>query len=82
MLPGGVGVEIDRSAWTVPPIFRLIQEHGGVDEMEMYRVFNMGVGLVVLVASEQVEQALTALPEAVIIGEAVAWDERRPRVRL
>jgi phosphoribosylformylglycinamidine cyclo-ligase len=81
VLPGGVGVEIDPSAWTVPPIFRLIQAHGGVDEMEMYRVFNMGIGLVVLVALEQVEQALTTLPEAVVIGEAIAWDAGSPRVR-
>jgi phosphoribosylamine--glycine ligase/phosphoribosylformylglycinamidine cyclo-ligase len=82
VLPDGIGVEIDRSAWTVPPIFHLIQERGSVDEMEMYRVFNMGIGLVMLVSPEQVEGALTALPEAIVIGNAAAWDGHSPRVRL
>ena len=58
MLPAGIGVRIDRAAWQVPAIFRLIQERGHVDEMEMYRVFNMGIGMVLLVAPEQVEQAM------------------------
>jgi phosphoribosylformylglycinamidine cyclo-ligase len=83
VLPEGVGVHLDRSAWEIPPIFRLIQERGQVDEIEMYQVFNMGIGLVLLVSPEEVDQALTVLgDEAVVIGQAVSWDERQHRVRL
>jgi phosphoribosylformylglycinamidine cyclo-ligase len=83
VLPDGVGAAIDRGAWEVPTIFRLIQDRGGVDEMEMYHVFNMGVGMVVIVAEDQVDRALEALgEEGVVIGEAVAWDGQGPRVSL
>ena len=83
VLPAGIGVRIDRTAWQVPTIFRLIQERGHVDEMEMYRVFNMGIGIVLLVSPEQVEQALAILQgEAVVIGQAVPWDESAPRVKI
>jgi phosphoribosylformylglycinamidine cyclo-ligase len=77
-----VGVEIDRAAWEVPAIFRLIETRGAIGEREMYRVFNMGIGLVVLVAPEEVEQALASVQEAVVIGQTIAWDERGPRVRI
>ncbi|RLC58514.1 MAG: phosphoribosylformylglycinamidine cyclo-ligase, partial [Chloroflexota bacterium] len=83
VLPPGVGVRIDRAAWAVPTIFRLIQERGRVHEVEMYRVFNMGIGLVLLVAADEVDRALDALSgEAVVIGETVPWDGSGPRVRL
>ncbi len=83
VLPEGVGVHLDRSAWEVPPIFRLIRERGQVDEMEMYRVFNMGIGLVLLLSPDEVSQALAVLgDEALVIGQAVAWDESQDRVRL
>lgn len=83
VLPPGVGARIDRTAWEVPAIFRMIQERGHVEEMEMYRVFNMGIGLVLLVATEDVQRVLDALPgEAVAIGEAVLWDGSEHRVCL
>lgn len=83
VLPPGIGVRIDRSAWDAPTIFRLIQRRGKVDEEEMYRVFNMGIGLVLLVAMEEVDRVLETLPgEAVVIGEAIPWDEGESRVRL
>ncbi len=52
---------IDRSAWTVPPLFEFIQERGGVDPDEMYRVFNMGIGMVAFVRPADVMPALRAL---------------------
>jgi phosphoribosylamine--glycine ligase/phosphoribosylformylglycinamidine cyclo-ligase len=82
VLPADVGVHIDRSTWKTPAIFELIQEWGHVDEMEMYRVFNMGIGMVLVVAPEQVNLALNVLKKAVVIGRAVPWDESTPRVRL
>jgi len=50
VLPRGLGARILRSAWTVPPLFRLIQKGGGVSDEEMFRTFNMGIGMVVVVA--------------------------------
>jgi phosphoribosylamine--glycine ligase/phosphoribosylformylglycinamidine cyclo-ligase len=83
VLPEGVGAHIDRSSWDVPTIFRIIQRRGRVDEMEMYRVFNMGVGMVLIVSEGQVDRALEVLGgEGMVIGEAAAWDGDGARVRL
>lgn len=49
VLPEGLGAEVDRSAWEVPPVFRTMQEAGRVARNEMDRVFNMGVGMIVVV---------------------------------
>ena len=48
ILPEGCSAEINRSAWEVPPLFEWLSRKGEVDGLEMYRVFNMGVGLVVI----------------------------------
>jgi phosphoribosylformylglycinamidine cyclo-ligase len=48
VLPEGLGVVIDRSTWTPQPIFALMQRIGGVEDVEMHRTFNMGVGLVLI----------------------------------
>ena len=83
VLPEGVGVRLDRSAWDVPAIFRVIQQRGNVAEGEMYHVFNMGVGMVVIVPPEQVDLTLAALDEgATVIGEVVAWSGDGPQVQL
>jgi phosphoribosylformylglycinamidine cyclo-ligase len=82
VLPDGVAVEIDTTAWDVPPIFRVIQERGNVSEREMFRVYNMGIGLVVIVDSADVPVALDTLPETRVIGKTVAWERSGPRVHL
>ncbi len=71
VLPEGLAVRIDRTAWQVPPIFELIQETGNVLDDEMFRVFNMGIGLVAIAAGTDVEKITSLAPEAVIIGEVV-----------
>jgi len=48
ILPQGTGVEIDKNSWPVLPVFKLMQEIGSVSEAEMFRTFNMGVGMVVV----------------------------------
>lgn len=53
ILPGGVRARIDRRKWTVPPIFRFLQEHGAVPDEEMLRAFNMGIGLIVGCSPEE-----------------------------
>ncbi|MCK4299111.1 MAG: phosphoribosylformylglycinamidine cyclo-ligase [Planctomycetes bacterium] len=50
VLPPGCAARIKRGSWPVPPIFGLVQRVGGVDEEEMYRVFNMGIGMVLIVS--------------------------------
>jgi phosphoribosylformylglycinamidine cyclo-ligase len=59
ILPEGVGVTIARETWPVLPVFKLMQELGHVPDAEMYRTFNMGVGMVVICASED-KQAITS----------------------
>ena len=72
-LPSYCQVTVERRNWGVPPIFNLIQEKGNIDTSEMHRTFNMGIGMVLIVAKEigmQVEERLNELGEnAWIIGE-------------
>ena len=83
ILPEGVGVTIERVAWRVPPLFQLIQREGRIDRDEMYRVFNMGIGMVVIVAPGDVMNTLALVGgEAHLIGRARAWEEGTPRVAL
>ena len=79
-LPEGLGATIRLGSWPVPPIFKLIQERGSVPAAEMYRVFNMGIGMVIFVAREQVEVLQAVLPEETwVIGELT---EGQKEVRL
>ncbi len=64
VLPKSVNAEIDRSAWEVPTIFKFIQNQGKVDRDEMYRVFNMGIGFVVIVAKRDLVKATNILKAA------------------
>jgi phosphoribosylformylglycinamidine cyclo-ligase len=61
VLPKAVNAEIDRSAWEVPTIFKFIQNQGKVDRDEMYRVFNMGIGYVVILPKNQLTKATNIL---------------------
>jgi len=64
ILPEGTAAAIDRSTWTVPPLFRLLQDRGGIADEEMFRAFNMGIGLVIVCAAEQASRAVDALTRA------------------
>ncbi|MBI3160110.1 MAG: phosphoribosylamine--glycine ligase [Chloroflexi bacterium] len=77
ILPDGLTARVDLGAWEVPPIFRLIQRLGCVAETEMYRVFNMGIGMVAVVAQEHVTRLLGDLGEGIAIGEVVPGKEVR-----
>ena len=55
-LPEHLAVEVDGNAWNMPEIFRLLQEWGNVDWHEMYRTFNMGIGMVLIVSPEDAEK--------------------------
>jgi len=71
VLPKGCRAHIDRHAWTPPPLFSHIQQLGQITEEEMYRVFNMGIGFVVIVAADQ---------ERVAIDRAHALGERAMKI--
>lgn len=77
VLPPGLAVEIDRNAWEVPPIFRLVQRLGKVSDAEMYRVFNMGIGMVVICSPEQATELLKCLPQAKKIGKVIPAKGRK-----
>ncbi|NQT91676.1 MAG: phosphoribosylformylglycinamidine cyclo-ligase [Lentisphaerae bacterium] len=63
ILPDGVTAVIDRKSWKVPALFSFLEETGRVDEEEMYRVFNMGIGFVIIVRRKDVEESLAVLRE-------------------
>jgi phosphoribosylformylglycinamidine cyclo-ligase len=73
VLPEGVKAVIDANSWQRPAIFDWLQEQGNVEDMEMYRTFNNGIGMVIVVAENEVETALSTLNKlgepASLIGE-------------
>ncbi len=71
ILPDGCLARIDTKTWKPLPIFDLIQRAGNVSNEEMYRVFNMGIGLVILVRPDELNRVCEQLPECVCIGEIV-----------
>lgn len=68
VLPDGVNVDIEYGSWPILPVFKLLQEAGGISNNDMFRTFNMGIGMVVIVAEEQAEEA-AAIAEK--LGEKV-----------
>ncbi len=69
VLPEGLGVTLDGSAWTAPPVFAWLRDEGGVSDEEMARTFNCGIGMVTFVADADADAAMILLSEA---GEAPA----------
>jgi phosphoribosylformylglycinamidine cyclo-ligase len=85
VLPDGLGVDFDATAWEVLPIFRLIQRRGAITWDEMARVFNLGIGFVAFVHPTDVERvlALAGAEGARAIGVVRAWNgDETPRVRV
>ena len=80
ILPKGMGAVIDRASWTVPPLFDHLQQLGNVDEDEMLRTFNMGIGLICVVPAEKVKKAKAVLNRAnerhCIIGRVVRGERK------
>jgi phosphoribosylformylglycinamidine cyclo-ligase len=73
VLPPGRRVFIRKNSWPIPPVFGWLQRLGGIDEAEMYRVFNMGIGFVVIAGSYYVDSIIRQLEEdrvrTFVIGE-------------
>jgi phosphoribosylformylglycinamidine cyclo-ligase len=68
VLQPGLVAELDSTSWTLPPLFTWLQQHGGVADAEMHRVFNCGIGMTVIVSQENAAAAIEQLEEA---GEIV-----------
>ncbi len=75
VLPKNCDVVIRKGSWDMLPIFQIIEKKGGVDEAELYQVFNMGIGMTVIVAADKADAILKFVraqkQEAWIIGEVV-----------
>jgi|Deesub1362A_J573_1020465.scaffolds.fasta_scaffold00541_8 phosphoribosylformylglycinamidine cyclo-ligase len=75
ILPGGLAARIRRGSWPVPPVFGLIQDLGGVEEAEMFRTFNMGIGFVLVVPPTEADRVVADLlakgEPTYLIGEVV-----------
>jgi phosphoribosylformylglycinamidine cyclo-ligase len=80
IIPKGMGAVVDRASWTVPPLFAHLQQLGNVEEDEMLRTFNMGIGLIVVIPAEKIKKAKAILNRAnerhCLIGRIVRGDRK------
>ncbi|MBI2868844.1 MAG: hypothetical protein HYX96_03345 [Chloroflexi bacterium] len=82
ILPEGLGVRFDSRSWTAPPVFKLVQDRGKVNRDEMFRVFNMGIGMVIICSPDNAAKIAGTLPEAKPIGEVVHITDRTDAVKI
>ncbi len=79
-IPDGLGAKIDKASVKILPIFDLLAKKGGISERDMFNTFNMGVGMSVVVAKEDVEKSLEILTahgeDAYVIGEIVESEDK------
>lgn len=79
VLPKGIGARIDGKSWTRPEIFAWLQEQGNIEDREMYRTFNCGLGMVLVVDADKAEQCIAELiglgEKAWLIGETVGGSD-------
>ena len=75
MLNENVSLKIDKNAYPILPIFKLIQKEGNIPERDMYNTFNMGIGMAIIVKKEEVQKAIEILEKqgekAYLIGEVI-----------
>lgn len=77
IFPDGLGAVLQRESWPVPPIFSLIQRQGQIPDAEMFHVFNMGLGMLVIVQPAQAELAQKALGADIYqVGEMVEGEKK------
>jgi len=85
IIPDHLGLEIDLSAWEFPAVFNWMQSRGGIDEQEMLRTFNCGIGMVILVAEDSAEEICRILADADEpahhLGKVIERAGAGPRVR-
>lgn len=78
MLPEGIGVEIQLGSWTIPPVFKFLEEKGQLKQEEMFNIFNMGIGMVAVVKKEEADQVMATFEKngekASIIGRVISGE--------
>ena len=74
ILPEGISVEINRGTWPELPIFGMMQRLGNVDEKEMFRTFNMGIGMIVVCTESDTDLVVKNLNESYVIGTVIEGD--------
>ncbi|MBN1572155.1 MAG: phosphoribosylformylglycinamidine cyclo-ligase [Deltaproteobacteria bacterium] len=77
LLPEGLSAVIDTKSWDVPPIFRFIKEAGKIEELEMMRTFNNGIGLALIVPSDEVDKAVSILKKSGESPSVIGGIERK-----
>ena len=81
VLPEGMGAEIDLNAWDLPPVFDWMRKVGGIEEREMLKTFNCGIGMIAVVAEDRAEALRLVLTEAGetvhVLGRVVAGQDIR-----
>jgi phosphoribosylformylglycinamidine cyclo-ligase len=76
ILPTGVGAVINHGTWPVLPIFNRIQSTGQIKSAEMFHVFNMGLGMLIVLSQEQALKAVTVLAgDAFTVGHIISGDQ-------
>ena len=71
VLPEGVGARVHRDSWSLPPVFEWLQTGGNIEELEMMRTFNCGVGMILVVAAEHAAETLSQLDALGLSGWAL-----------
>jgi phosphoribosylformylglycinamidine cyclo-ligase len=81
-LPDSAAARLEAEAWFEPPIFRLVQALGRIDEDEMDRAFNRGLGMVLVVDPAEADRLVAAIAGATVVGEVAPRREGEPAVRV
>ncbi len=81
VLPGDCAIEIDTGAWEIPPLFTLMQNLGNLDDGDMYRTFNMGIGLAIFIPAAAADVTLATIktifgPAAFTVGNVIVGDKK------
>ncbi|MGV0838405.1 phosphoribosylformylglycinamidine cyclo-ligase [Mycolicibacterium thermoresistibile] len=86
VIPNGLSAELDRGTWTPAPVFAMIAQRGRIERAEMERTFNMGVGMVAIVAPEDTDRALAILTarhlDCWVLGTVTKSGKDEPRAQL
>ena len=73
----GLAARLDRKAWQTPPIFATIQSRGEIADGEMFRVFNMGLGMVLACDPSKADRVIENIPSALVVGQVVGVEDER-----
>ena len=80
ILPEGASIRIDQKSWPKPSIFTFIQKEGEISDEEMYRTFNMGIGMVLILPDQESEKILEELRlinyDSWLIGEVIKGNKQ------